>query len=59
MKRGPASVMGKRYEKRSDTWKIQSWLIINFYGLSMCQYLQQEALLQLKSPEEKKIIFRN
>ena len=39
MRIGPAFVMGNRYEKRTDTRKLQYWDLKNEYGKSMSQNL--------------------
>ena len=40
MRESPASLKEYPCKKRSDTGKIQNWVINFIFGTSMCQYLQ-------------------
>ena len=50
MKGGPASVMGNRYVKRSDTRKIQYW-DNDLYRTNMCQLLPTGNFVEIEVTE--------
>ena len=52
MRDGPASVMGNRYVKRTDTTKIQNWEINNLDGTSMSQYLPTGNFVEIEVTEK-------
>ena len=54
MRGGPASVMGNRYVKRSDTKKDNNWILLFDMEQENVTSYQQETLLKLKSLKETK-----